>query len=170
MDEAELFFGEYEALVIQEWHLTDATLEPSTFDVADEAHIELTGQRIYSAAVRRCNAAILLNHLAVDLGNQLDKSLDDFYITRDSDISYETAAIQKMRAVLEFVDCDAHTSTLHRDHSPNAEYRILIKNNVLNHLVSPSWVHGYLVQSADQGREFCHERSVRSSQSRVRQD
>ena len=96
MDEAELFFGEYEALVIQEWHLTDATLEPSTFDVADEAHIELAGQRIHSAAVRRCNAAILLNHLAVDLGNQLDKSFDNFHIARNSDISHKTTTVQEV--------------------------------------------------------------------------
>ena len=138
MDETELFLSEYEALVIQERHLTDATLESSTFDVANETHIELAGQRIYSAAVHRCNAAILLNHLAVDLGDQLDKSLDDFHIARNSAISYETATIQKMRAILEFVDCDTHTSAVHRDHPPNTEYRILIKNDVLNHQVSPS--------------------------------
>ena len=96
MNEAKFFFGEDEALVVQEWHLTNTTFEASTFNVADKAHIELTGQRVYPAPVCRYSAAVLFDHLAVDFGDQLNESLDDFHVARNGDVSYKTTAVQKM--------------------------------------------------------------------------
>ena len=170
MNETELFLSEDEALVIQERHLTDATFEASTFDVADKAHIELTGQRVYPAPVCRYVAAVLFDHLAVDFGDQLNESLDDFHVARNGDVSYKTTAVQKMRTVLKLVDGDADTPAVYRHHSADAKYRILIKNDVLNHQTSPSKRCGYRVRSAGQGRGSCRERSVRSNRIRARRD
>jgi hypothetical protein len=80
VDEAEFGFGEDEALVIEQEHLADATLEPTALDVSDQAYLELAGHRVDTASVDRRCATVLLDHFAVDLCDQLREALDDLEV------------------------------------------------------------------------------------------
>ena len=168
MNQTILFFGKDEALVVQEWHLTNTTFESPIFDVADKADIELAGQRVYPAAVSRYGAAVLFDHLAINFGDQLDKSFDNFHVARNSDVSHKTTTVQEVRTVLELIDGDPHTSAIYRHHSADAEHGFLVNHDVLNHQMSLSQRCGYRVRSAGQGRESCRERSARSNRIRAR--
>lgn len=119
------------AFVIEERHLSDASLEAAVLEVSNQAHLELTHKAVDVSLVIGRGDSLFSYAFTVDRGYKLSKSLGDLDVAPNGDVPYDLSLVEKMRTVLEFVDGNTYLSPLYGDDSSNTEYGISFQSRIL---------------------------------------